>query len=91
MPLEVGNKVHIDSGAVNGGLAENRGCSLHSWVFGADQYFTVSSIATHKGVREALLKEINSWVAVSSLTFAFLSVFLFHLFHCIIVSFRKKN
>ena len=64
--VQVGSKVNIKSGAVYGGLSSSRGKSVPSYVL--KQTHTVSKIQTNKGVKEALLKEINSWVAVSSLT-----------------------
>ena len=38
------------------------------YVSGKNRRYTVKQIATHKGVQEALLKEITSWVALSYLT-----------------------
>ena len=57
--VTVGSTVTIQAGAVYGGLATSRGAKVP---------YTVKQIATHKGVQEALLKEITSWVALSYLT-----------------------
>ena len=66
-PVEVGCKVTINKGAVYGGLTSARGSKVPSAQLSPKKH-TVSKIQTNKGVREALLKEITSWVAVSSLT-----------------------
>ena len=66
-PVEAGCKVTINKGAVYGGLTSARGRAVPSAQLAPKQH-TVSKIQTNKGVREALLKEITSWVAVSSLT-----------------------
>lgn len=63
--VSVGSKVTIKSGAVYGGLSSARGKAVPSYVL--KQTHTVSRIQTNKGIKEALLKEINSWVSVSSL------------------------
>lgn len=63
--VKVGSKVTVDSGAVYGGLTTARGTKVPSFVVG--KKYTVSQIATHKGEKEALLKEITSWVAVKYL------------------------
>lgn len=63
--IVVNSKVMIKSGAVYGGLSSARGKAVPSYVL--EQIHTVSKIQTNKGVEEALLKEINSWVAVASL------------------------
>ena len=63
--VKVGSKVTVDSGAVYGGLTTARGTKVPSFVIG--KMYTVSQIATHKGEKEALLKEITSWVAVKYL------------------------
>lgn len=64
--IEKGSIVHILPGAVYGGLTATRGKTVPARYTGSRTY-TVQKIATHKGVTEALLKEICSWVAVSSL------------------------
>lgn len=64
--ISSGSKVTIKSGAVYGGLSSTRGKAVPAAQCGSKKH-TVSKIATNKGVKEALLKEINSWVAVSSL------------------------
>ncbi|MBS5873421.1 MAG: N-acetylmuramoyl-L-alanine amidase [Clostridiales bacterium] len=66
-PVEVGCKVTINKGAVYGGLTSARGSKVPLAQL-APKKHTVSKIQANKGVKEALLKEIMSWVAVSSLT-----------------------
>jgi len=66
-PIEVGCQVTINKGAVYGGLTSARGSKVPAAQL-APKKHTVSKIQANKGVREALLKEITSWVAVSSLT-----------------------
>ena len=66
-PVEVGCTVTINKGAVYGGLTSARGNKVPAAQL-APKKHTVSKIQANKGVREALLKEIMSWVAVSSLT-----------------------
>lgn len=69
-PKEVteGCKVTIREGAAYGGLSTHRGKSVPEYVYANGRQYTVKDIDTHKGVKEALLKEINSWVALSYLT-----------------------
>ena len=64
--ISVGSIVKIASGAVYGGLSGTRGKKVPAAQCGSKKH-TVAALATHKGVKEAKLKEINSWVAVSSL------------------------
>ena len=66
-PVEVGCTVTINKGAVYGGLTGARGSTVPAAQL-APKKHTVSKIQVNKGVKEALLKEITSWVAVSSLT-----------------------
>ena len=66
-PVEVGCTVTINKGAVYGGLTSARGNKVPAAQL-APKKHTVSKIQANKGVQEALLKEITSWVAVSSLT-----------------------
>ena len=66
-PVEVGCKVTINKDAVYGGLTGARGSKVPAAQL-APRKHTVSKIQVNKGVREALLKEITSWVAVASLT-----------------------
>ena len=66
-PIEVGCQVTINKGAVYGGLTSARGNKVPATQL-APKKHTVSKIQANKGVREALLKEIMSWVAVSFLT-----------------------
>lgn len=63
-----GCTVTIKAGAIYGGLSVSRGRKVPSYIAGTTRRHTVKDIATHKGVEEALLKEINSWVAISYLT-----------------------
>lgn len=63
-----GCKVTIREGAVYGGLTTARGKKVPYSVYANGRQHTVKDIDTHKGVKEALLKEINSWVALSYLT-----------------------
>jgi GH25 family lysozyme M1 (1,4-beta-N-acetylmuramidase)/LysM repeat protein len=64
---KVGAVATIRAGAVYGGLSSARGAHVPDYVVGAKRY-TIGQIAAHNGVQEALLKEINSWVALSYLT-----------------------
>ena len=66
-PVEAGCTVTVNKGAVYGGLTSARGSKVPAAQF-APKKHTVSKIQTNKGVQEALLREIMSWVAVSSLT-----------------------
>ena len=61
-----GCTVTIKAGAVYGGLTSARGKAVPDWV--CKRTLTVKKIQVNKGVKEALLQEINSWVAVDSLT-----------------------
>ena len=65
--IYVGSKVTIKPGAVYGGLSTTRGKSVPKEQL-APKVHTVSKIQTNKGVSEALLSDISSWVAVSGLT-----------------------
>lgn len=65
--VSVGSKVTIKSGAVYGGLSTTRGKAVPAAQL-APKVHTVSKLQTNKGVSEALLSDISSWVAVSSLT-----------------------
>lgn len=65
--VSVGSKVTIKSGAVYGGLSATRGKAVPAAQL-APKVHTVSKLQTNKGVSEALLSDISSWVAVSSLT-----------------------
>ena len=64
--IKVNSKVRIKSGAVYGGLGSSRGKKVSDYAL--SKTCTVIDIQINKGVKEAKLKEINSWVAVSSLT-----------------------
>lgn len=61
-----GCTVKIKTGAAYGGLTSARGKAVPGWV--CKRTHTVKKIQENKGVKEALLQEINSWVAVASLT-----------------------
>lgn len=63
--IGVGSKVKIRNGAVYGGLSTSRGRKIPSTYI--NKTYTVSKIATHRGVQEALIKELVSWVSVGSL------------------------
>lgn len=65
--IKVGSVVTIKDGAVYGGLSSTRGKTVPAAQRGEKKH-TVDKIQTNKGVSEARLKEINSWVAVTSLT-----------------------
>lgn len=66
--VAVGSRVTIKTGAVYGGLATSRGARVPDYISGPNRRYTVKKIEDHKGVSEALLEEITSWVAVSYLT-----------------------
>lgn len=66
--VTVGSTVTIATNAVYGGLTAARGAKVPSYVSGTARRYTVKQIATHKGTQEALLSEINSWVALSYLS-----------------------
>ena len=59
--------VIIKPGAVYGGLSVSRGAGVPDYVTGLRRY-TVEAVAVHKGVTEALLAELMSWIAVCYLT-----------------------
>lgn len=65
--IKTGSVVTIKSGAVYGGLSSTRGKAVPAAQLGGKRH-TVDKVQTNKGVQEAKLKEINSWVAVASLT-----------------------
>lgn len=65
--VTVGSTVTIRDGAVYGGLATSRGAKVPDYISGTSRRYTVKQIATHKGVQEALLAEITSWVALAYL------------------------
>ena len=65
--IAVGSTVTIKKGAVYGGLSGTRG-KLVPAIQLAPTKHKVSKIQTNKGVKEALLGDISSWVAVSNLT-----------------------
>ena len=64
--IEVGSKVKIKNGAKYGGLSSARGRAVPLAV--RNKVHTVAKIQKNNGVQECLLAEINSWVAVASLT-----------------------
>ena len=66
--VAVGSRVTIKTGAVYGGLTTSRGAKVPDYISGPNRRYTVKKIEAHKGVSEALLEEITSWVAVSYLT-----------------------
>ena len=64
--ITVGSKVTIKSGAVYGGLSTTRGKAVPKEQL-APKKHTVGKIETHNGVKEALLSDIMSWVAIKYL------------------------
>lgn len=65
--IKNGSKVKINKGAKYGGLGSTRGKLVPDDYIG--KVYTVNSnVATHKNVKEVRIKELNSWIAVSSLT-----------------------
>lgn len=61
--VDAADMVAIRAGAIYGGLSTARGKAVPHWVSDGRKH-TVSTIAVHHGESEALLKEINSWIAV---------------------------
>lgn len=66
--IVVGSKVTINPGAKCGGLSSARGRNVSSVYANGKYVDTVTKIEKHLGVEEALLRNIVTWVAVSSLT-----------------------
>ena len=64
--ITVGSTVTIKDGAVYGGLSSARGKTVPAAQRGGKKH-TVDKIQVNNGVQEARLKDITSWVAVSSL------------------------
>lgn len=64
--IKSGSVVTIRKGAVYGGLSSTRGKAVPKEQL-APKKHTVSKIKTHNGVREALLSDIMSWVAIKYL------------------------
>lgn len=64
--IKAGSVVTIKSGAKYGGLSGTRGKSVPAEQLVPKKH-TVKRIQKNKGVQEALLSEIQSWIAVSSL------------------------
>ena len=64
--VSVGSKVKIKPGAPYGGLTAARGKAVPKEQL-APKKHTVSKIETHNGVKEALLSDIVSWVAIKYL------------------------
>ena len=64
--IYVGSKVKIKPGATYGGLTSARGKAVPKEQL-APKKHTVSKIETHNGVKEALLSDIMSWVAIKYL------------------------
>lgn len=65
--IKAGDKVTVNKGAVYGGLTLARGKAVPNWVIEKKE-LTVVKVQANKGEREALLKEINSWIATKFLT-----------------------
>ena len=69
--ITVGSKVTIDPGAKAGGTNKKyRGLAIDPQYANGKYVDVVQKIETHYGVEEALLKNIVTWVAVSSLKLA---------------------
>ena len=64
--IKAGSVVTIRKGAVYGGLSSTRGKAVPKEQL-APKKHTVSKIETHNGVKEALLSDIMSWVAIKYL------------------------
>ena len=64
--IKVGSKVKIKEGSVYGGLTKTRGKECSDYALNGK--WVVKEIAENKGVKEAKLSGINSWVAIDSLT-----------------------
>ena len=64
--IKAGSVVTIRKGAVYGGLSSTRGKAVPKEQL-APKKHTVSRIETHNGVKEALLSDIMSWVAIKYL------------------------
>ena len=64
--IKAGSVVTIRKGAVYGGLSSTRGKAVPKEQL-APKRHTVSKIETHNGVKEALLSDIMSWVAIKYL------------------------
>lgn len=64
--IKAGSIVTIRKGAVYGGLSSTRGKAVPKEQL-APKKHTVSKIETHNGVKEALLSDIMSWVAIKYL------------------------
>ena len=65
--ISAGDTVTIKKGAVYGGLSSVRGKAVPAAQLSPKKH-TVSKVQINKGVKEALLSDISSWVAVSSLS-----------------------
>lgn len=68
--VAVGSRVTIKTGALYGGLATSRGAKVPDYISGPNRRYTIKKIEAHKDTDEALLGEINSWVALGYLTLA---------------------
>lgn len=64
--MKVGSHVKIKSGARYGGKSRARNTKVPKQFIG--KTYTVSKVGLNLGVREALIKELNSWVPKSYLT-----------------------
>ena len=64
--IKAGSVVTIRKGAVYGGLSSTRGKAVPKEQLEPKKH-TVSKIETHNGVKEALLSDIMSWVAIKYL------------------------
>lgn len=69
--IVVGSKVTIDKGAKSGGLnSAYRGKTIDSRYANGSYVGTVSKIESHYSEDEALIKELNTWIAVKYLNLA---------------------
>lgn len=64
--IVAGSKVMINKGAKYGGLSSSRGMAVPSEYIG--RVYSVIKVENHLGVDEALIKQLNSWVALGYLT-----------------------
>lgn len=69
--IQVGDSVTIDPGAKSGGMSKKyRGKPIDPKYANGKYVDVVTKIEEHYGVEEALLRNINTWVAISSLKLA---------------------
>ena len=66
--IQIGDTVSIKKEAVYGGLAVSRGAWVPSYITGPARQYTVQEITTRRGIPEALLGELLSWIPLCYLT-----------------------